>query len=367
LLTALIGSGRPLGWLEAPAFLVHAVPANLVAGGAVIAAAAALRASYEARRLRGWIAASLPGAILWSAATGILALGVAQGAAPPPGGGAGPPAEGFDHARLWPAAGTIALLAAGGGLLRIGGPRAGRPAGIAAGWAAAILLGLAAFLCVNALNAEEAWFLGLPPAPTASAPLPAGDGAGWLSRGPSLLPRAVHVMLSALAVAGLLVAAHGLVQSRRDAAYGAWAVRHGSLWFAVPTALQMIAGFWLLLALPDAVRLRFLGGSAAATAELAAGTLLGVAALLVAPQAAGARRPAPFLAAGAILLGATLLAMALLRAQVRTGYLAAAEAAGAGPGPRRAAALVGGVALAAALTARWLVGRLRADPPAPSP
>lgn len=187
----------------------------------------------------------------------------------------------------------------------------------------------------------------------------------WLMPGSGLVPWLLHVFLAAIAVAGMIVALHGLIQRKRDASYGDQAVQHGMRWFVIPTALQMVAGFYLLLALPGPVRSRFLGGSPAATAELMVGIVLAIAAFSVVTHATHAAAPRPLLMAGVALLSATLIVMALLRAQVRSGRLEQTLDRLPGPHPPP-----GDVAISLAMMAAtgagmtwWLIRRLRTAPP----
>jgi len=125
---------------------------------------------------------------------------------------------------------------------------------------------------------------------------------------PTLWARYTHMILAAPAVAGLYVALIGGKKRRLD-----W-VEHGLKWFTRLTMAQLLVGPWLLMALPRPVMLAFMGQDQLATALLAAGVLVGLAALL-----AGARK---LTGATVWLTLATVALMAAVRAQVRSLTLA---------------------------------------------
>ncbi len=78
---------------------------------------------------------------------------------------------------------------------------------------------------------------------------------------PSLIPRYLHFMLGAFAIAGLIVFAAGVW--KRSTEYGQWMLLHGSQWFVVPTVLNYAVGMWFLLALPRTVPDRLVRGQSA--------------------------------------------------------------------------------------------------------
>ncbi|MDO9082824.1 MAG: hypothetical protein Q7U56_06035 [Humidesulfovibrio sp.] len=125
---------------------------------------------------------------------------------------------------------------------------------------------------------------------------------------PTLWPRYTHMLLAAPAVAGLYAAYLGGQKLRPD-----W-VEHGLKWFTRLTMAQVLVGLWLLLSLPRPVMLAFMGRDALATGLLAAGTVLGLAALL-----AGLRKRT---GAAILLTVLTVALMAATRAQVRSLTLA---------------------------------------------
>jgi hypothetical protein len=89
----------------------------------------------------------------------------------------------------------------------------------------------------------------------------AGVSLNWSD--PTMIPRYLHMMLGAFAIAGLFVFAAGAW--KRSTPYGQWLLSRGSLWFAVPTVLNYGAGMWFVIALPRPVLLGLFGTPIAAS------------------------------------------------------------------------------------------------------
>ena len=150
---------------------------------------------------------------------------------------------------------------------------------------------------------------------------------------PTVLPRYLHMVLAALAGAGLVLVAYGaLLQSSwgnriRNTAdipenYGSWLVRYGAGWAMAGTLPQIVVGPWLLMSLPPAVRASLIDGASlpsivfftALTFALLGIVLLNAA--IVAPQAR-------LLAVGGVCsLVTTITLMAVVRDRVRALWLA---------------------------------------------
>lgn len=146
---------------------------------------------------------------------------------------------------------------------------------------------------------------------------------------PQLLPRLLFVALSALAVAGFMVAWHGADRvADGETAYGRTALRFGVLWFAIPAGLAVLTGGWLLLALPPGLARSLLAGGAEGTAVwvwTAAGATL--AAIALAAVGAAAAEPRQFIVGAAAIWLAALWAEARVGDAIREAALAGAEAA----------------------------------------
>lgn len=84
---------------------------------------------------------------------------------------------------------------------------------------------------------------------------------------PVLYPRFMHFAVSALAVGGLFVALVG--KRKNDSGF----MDTGMKWFSRSTLVNVIMGFWFLMALPRDVMLIFMGGEMLATILLCVGLL----------------------------------------------------------------------------------------------
>lgn len=139
---------------------------------------------------------------------------------------------------------------------------------------------------------------------------------------PTFVPRFLHFVLAAVAMAG---AALAFVATRRasttddrEACLGM--ARFGLRAAFVSTALQLVDGFWLLLALPREVLSAFMR-SAAAMIPLTAGILLGVLLLVVLSRITDPLTQTKDVRRVAELLVATVVFMVLTRHQLRGLYL----------------------------------------------
>ena len=86
----------------------------------------------------------------------------------------------------------------------------------------------------------------------------AGLNLNWSE--PSLIPRYLHFILGAFAIAGLAVFVAGVWQHSTQ--YGQWMLQHGSRWFVVPTVLNHVVGMLFLIVLPRSVLLDLFAGNA---------------------------------------------------------------------------------------------------------
>jgi hypothetical protein len=138
---------------------------------------------------------------------------------------------------------------------------------------------------------------------------------------PTLLPRYLHFLLAAMAVAGMTVAFYGLLRKGKSPEFGTWAMRYGAKWFGIATALNILVGFWFLLALPQEIMSRFMGQSPFATLALALGILLGLGAMIMMFMAINAPDPASLVRGSLGALVLTLVFMVLVRDEVRRAAL----------------------------------------------
>lgn len=87
------------------------------------------------------------------------------------------------------------------------------------------------------------------------------NGSGWYFNTDevTLIPRYLHIALSAVAVSGLLVLYLGM-REKANESLKLWAIRWGAAWFVIPTLLQIGVGFWFYYAIPENLRIIFSQG-----------------------------------------------------------------------------------------------------------
>jgi cytochrome bd-type quinol oxidase subunit 1 len=144
---------------------------------------------------------------------------------------------------------------------------------------------------------------------------------------PTFVPRLLHFVLAAVAMAGALLA---WVAVRRAAKGGEAATHQAMARFGVraalvATLLQLVDGFWLLLALPEDVLRTFMRGGPVTMVPLGVGILAGVLLLLVLAQISDPLgQPTKVRRAAELIVGAMVF-MVLSRQQVRDVYLASSR------------------------------------------
>jgi hypothetical protein len=302
-------------------FLLHLLAMNVMLGGSIIGAVARVRAGrgnhpHDAQ-LAAWFAAAMPVLIATAVTLGVAALLFLQ----------------VLYGRLfftssvligwfWLAVIPVLVLAYGLAYRLAFGSAREAGAGRVASWALALGLVALGFVYVNNMS--------LLIRPDRFVPMYVGSAQSFhLNLGdPTFLPRFLHMVLGAVAVAGLAVAHVGLGRERRDPDFGRWAMRQGCLWFSVATGASLIAGVWWLAALPKETVLRFMGQNMGAALALTGGVLAGLASLTMMTIAIAARRPAGIIRGASGVLVFALALMILTRDQVRT---AALESAGYQP------------------------------------
>lgn len=300
-------------------FFLHLLPMNFVLGGSIIALFARLSAARPgggpARELVRTFAKSMPIAVAAAVTFGVAPLLFVQAL----------------YGRLffsgsvlmawfWFAVIPLLMLAYYGTYLLAFQPqRLGGSTGLVA-WTSALF-----FLVIGFLYSNNMTMMLRPDAFVEKFSRNAA-GLNLNLDDPTLAPRFLHMLFGALAVAGLAVAHYGLWRARRDTdpAFGSWALKHGALWFCIPTGINVLWGMWWLIALPKEVMLRFMAKNMFATATLGLGIVLGLAALFLMALAIYSPRPAKLVRSGSVALLATLVLMILSRDQVRRGALEAA-------------------------------------------
>jgi hypothetical protein len=195
--------------------------------------------------------------------------------------------------------------------------RAGKGAGAALIVEAACFVGIAAIqVVVNLLHMQPGRWAKV-------------GGNAWAAfADPAFVPRYLHFVLAAVAVAGALLAWVAVRRAGRggDAPALSATARFGVRAALVATLLQLVDGFWFLLALPENVLRAFMRGGAATMGPLTLGILAGVLLLVVLAQIGDPLATPTKVRRAAELIVATVVLMVLTRHQLRTVYLAPARA-----------------------------------------
>lgn len=177
------------------------------------------------------------------------------------------------------------------------------------GWAACLLILAVGFLWTNNITLMQS--------PERFLEMYQSDRLGMRlnTAEPTLLPRYLHFVVAAIAVAGIGIMLLGHREwSRGDADLGSAFLRFGRNCFAGATLVQLLVGVWFLFTLPAGVRNAFLGGNGVYTAHLFGAIALALAAVGVVVARVESRR-ALVVACSMLLL--TITGMSMVRAWVR--------------------------------------------------
>ncbi|MBI2212106.1 MAG: hypothetical protein HYU52_00525 [Acidobacteria bacterium] len=293
-------------------FFCHMLPMNFVLGGSIIGAVARLRAAKhdDSRRLAAWIGKAMPPMVSITVTFGVAALLFLQ----------------VMYGRLffssaivlgwfWFAVVPVLIVAYYGSyVISYRGDRSG-------GATVAIAAGVALLFVAIGFIYSNNMTLSLRPE-TMHALHRAGDRAAHLNLGdPTLIPRYLHMLLGAIAVSGMVISVVGRSAAKHDEPHGTWAMRHGAIWFVMPTVLNFLVGLWWLGTLPREVVLRFAGQSVLAIVSLSLGSLLGLVACVAMVMAMNSPNPARYVGVGVWTLLGCLASMVVARDEVRTGML----------------------------------------------
>ena len=147
--------------------------------------------------------------------------------------------------------------------------------------------------------------------------------SGWSSNlsDPTLIPRYLHFVTSAIAVGGLLLVLLALVRWNSDRAYAGYLFQYGGRAFLYATMAQFIIGSWFLVSIPRDLRMLFMGDNPLASILFGIGILGTVAAIFLMSDAL--RKQNIRLAAYGVsaLLAVVILTMTILRDILRDAYL----------------------------------------------
>jgi hypothetical protein len=137
----------------------------------------------------------------------------------------------------------------------------------------------------------------------------------------TFIPRYLHFMLSAFAVAGIIVLMWGMKKLKTNEELGRWAIRYGGWWFLIPTFINIGVGLWFLVALPKSMMLMFMGENIYATSYF----MISLVAMFVSIgfMFAGmySTKPVAKIMVSKSFLFITLVFMVLMRDELREAYL----------------------------------------------
>ena len=146
---------------------------------------------------------------------------------------------------------------------------------------------------------------------------------GWSNNlsDPTLIPRYLHFVTSAIAVGGILLVLLALARWKSDREYAIYLFQYGGKAFMYATMAQFIIGTWFLISIPRNFRMIFMGDSPLASALLIAGILGTIAAIFLMSNALRKQniRVAAYGVSG--LLAVVTITMILMRDILRDAYL----------------------------------------------
>jgi hypothetical protein len=140
----------------------------------------------------------------------------------------------------------------------------------------------------------------------------------------TFIPRFLHMVLGAVAVAGMVIAVVGAARAHRDSELGRWAVRHGAAWFSGATSVNLLAGIWWLVALPRETLLAFMRQDPLAALVFAVGVILALVLLAMMVVAIQMPNPCAIVKGSAWALAFTVAFMAVTRDELRRAAVASA-------------------------------------------
>ena len=138
---------------------------------------------------------------------------------------------------------------------------------------------------------------------------------------PTLIPRFLHFMVTAVAMGGLLLVFMAAANWKRDRVYARQLLQFGGKAFSYGTMAQLLVGLWFLASLPGEMRILFMGANPLATILLLVGFVGGIASIFM---MANARRKENIRVATWYVPGVTvvvILCMTWMRDILRDAYL----------------------------------------------
>lgn len=148
---------------------------------------------------------------------------------------------------------------------------------------------------------------------------PSGWNMNWEDL--SLIPRYLHFLLGALAVAGLMIALGGLLVWKKNETLARMQIRFGGKWFMFVTMVQVVIGFIFLVTLPKEQMMLFMGQNLPATILLMAGIILSLAVIFLMSNALRNEDPRNGVMWTGVATAVLLLIMVIMRDLLRDSYL----------------------------------------------
>jgi hypothetical protein len=146
---------------------------------------------------------------------------------------------------------------------------------------------------------------------------------GWSNNlsDPTLIPRYLHFVTSAIAVGGILLVLLAYARWEKDREYSSYLFQYGGKSFMYATMAQFLIGRWFLVSIPRNFRMIFMGDSPLASALFLVGILGTVAAIFLMSDAIRKQniRVATYGVSG--LLAVVMIAMIVMRDILRDAYL----------------------------------------------
>ena len=194
------------------------------------------------------------------------------------------------------------------------GQRRPGPAGIV------LLVSLVLVLIVGFLQSTNATLM---QTPTHWAAKYFASPTGWSNNlsDPTLIPRYLHFVTSAIAVGGILLVLLALVRWEKDRIYATYLFQYGGKAFMYATMAQFIIGIWFLISIPRDLRMLFMGDNPLASALFGIGILGTVASIFLMSDAL--RKQNIKVAAYGVtgILAVVILTMIIMRDILRDAYL----------------------------------------------
>jgi hypothetical protein len=194
------------------------------------------------------------------------------------------------------------------------GQRRPGPAGIV------LLVSLALVLIIGFIQSTNVTLM---QSPTHWAAKYFASPTGWSNNlsDPTLIPRYLHFVTSAIAVGGILLVLLALVRWEDDREYAGYLFHFGGKAFMYATMAQFVIGSWFLISIPRDLRMLFMGDNPLASVLFGVGILGTVGAIFLMSDALRKQNIRMAAYGVSALLGVVILTMIIMRDILRDAYL----------------------------------------------